>query len=111
MTFVAGQCKGLSEQNWAGLAGSDRTLVIYMGVATASAIADKLISDGVAPDMPVAVIENATRPEQRVLQTVLTNLGNVVEAEAVISPALIVVGAVAALPQSQTMLDTIGAFL
>ena len=33
VSFVAGQCKGLSDQNWAGLAGKGRTLVIYMGVA------------------------------------------------------------------------------
>ena len=35
VSFVAGQCKGLTEQNWAGLAGKGRTLVIFMGVATA----------------------------------------------------------------------------
>src|SRR3546814_8989437 len=34
VSFVAGQCQGLSEQNWAGLAGKGRTLVIYMGVKT-----------------------------------------------------------------------------
>ncbi|MGB5725094.1 MAG: uroporphyrinogen-III C-methyltransferase, partial [Parasphingorhabdus sp.] len=33
VSFVAGQCKGLSDQNWSGLAGKGRTLVIYMGVA------------------------------------------------------------------------------
>ena len=32
VSFVAGQCKGLSEQDWAGLAGKGRTLVIFMGV-------------------------------------------------------------------------------
>ena len=38
VSFVAGQCKGLSEQNWAGLAGAGRTLVIYMGLATSQEI-------------------------------------------------------------------------
>src|SRR3546814_5183845 len=61
VSFVAGQCQGLSEQNWAGLAGKGRTLVIYMGVATAPLIADKLMADGLATEMPIAVIENATR--------------------------------------------------
>ena len=59
VSFVAGQCKGLSEQDWSGLAGKGRTLVIYMGVTTAPQIADKLMADGLAPDMPVAVLENA----------------------------------------------------
>ena len=35
VSFVAGQCKGLKDQDWAGLAGKGRTLVIYMGVKTA----------------------------------------------------------------------------
>src|SRR5690606_17526325 len=67
VSFVAGQCKGLAEQNWAGLAGHGRTLVIYMGVKTAPQIAEKLMEDGLAPEMPVAVVENASRPEMRVL--------------------------------------------
>ena len=56
VSFVAGQCKGLSDQDWAGLAGKGRTLVIYMGVKTAPQIAEKLMADGLAPDMPLAVI-------------------------------------------------------
>src|SRR6201989_3055602 len=39
VSFVAGQCKGLSEQDWSGLAGVGRTLVIYMGVASGGCIA------------------------------------------------------------------------
>jgi uroporphyrin-III C-methyltransferase len=56
VSFVAGQCKGLTEQDWAGLAGKGRTLVIYMGVKTAPEIAEKLMADGLAPDVPVAVV-------------------------------------------------------
>ncbi|MCA1660869.1 MAG: uroporphyrinogen-III C-methyltransferase [Novosphingobium sp.] len=96
VSFVAGQCKGLSGQNWAGLAGVGRTLVIYMGVATAEAIAEKLIADGLAPDMPVAVIENACRPQMRVLRGPLAGLGALMTREKVRSPAVIVVGTVAA---------------
>ena len=96
VSFVAGQCKGLSDQNWAGLAGKGRTLVIYMGVKTAPQIAEKLMEDGLAPDMPVAVIENATRPEQRVLRGPLAALPDLVVTERVQSPALIVIGEVTA---------------
>ncbi len=95
VSFVAGQCKGLTDQNWAGLAGIGRTLVIYMGVATADAIAEKLMADGLAPDMPVAVVENAARPEMRVLRGALAGLGAVVETNKVKSPALIIIGDVA----------------
>ncbi len=96
VSFVAGQCKGLSEQNWAGLAGAGRTLVIYMGLATSHDIAEKLMRDGLSPQTPVAVIENATRPSQRVLRSLLADLGDLVAREAVMSPGLIVVGDVVA---------------
>ncbi len=97
VTFVAGQCKGLSDQNWAGLAGPGRTLVIYMGVATAEDISDKLMADGLSPDTPVVVLENGTLPEQRALRTLLADLGDMVHREEVRSPAVIVVGNVAGL--------------
>ena len=96
VSFVAGQCKGLSEQDWAGLAGKGRTLVIYMGVKTAPQIAEKLIADGLAPSMPVAVIENGARPSMRVLRSSLAGLPELVERKAVVSPALIVIGEVTA---------------
>jgi uroporphyrin-III C-methyltransferase len=96
VTFVAGQCKGLTEQDWSGLAGKGRTLVIYMGVATAEAISEKLMADGLAPDVPVAVIENATRPAMRVLRGPLAGLAALVAKNKVKSPALIVIGEVAA---------------
>jgi uroporphyrin-III C-methyltransferase len=97
VSFVAGQCKGLSEQNWAGLAGHGRTLVIYMGLANADPIADKLMADGLAPDTPVAVVENAARPEMRVLRGPLAGLGTLVKDHHVVSPALIIIGAITAL--------------
>ncbi|MBY0520262.1 MAG: uroporphyrinogen-III C-methyltransferase [Sphingomonas sp.] len=96
VSFVAGQCKGLAAQDWSGLAGRGRTLVIYMGVSTATDIADKLITDGVAPTMPVAVIENATRPDSRILRTLLADLGDLILRDGVLSPAIIIVGEVAA---------------
>ncbi len=107
VSFVAGQCKGLSDQDWSGLAGPSRTLVIYMGVATAADIADKLIDDGVSPAMPVAVIERATLPGTRVLRAPLAGLGALVEAQRVVSPAIIIVGNVAALGRSTEALTSL----
>ena len=92
VSFVAGQCKGLSDQDWSGLAGKGRTLVIYMGVKTAPQIAEKLMADGLAPDVPLAVIENGARPEMRVVRGLLAGLPDLVERQAIQSPALIVIG-------------------
>ncbi|MEL6486754.1 MAG: SAM-dependent methyltransferase, partial [Pseudomonadota bacterium] len=96
VSFVAGQCKGLSDQDWSGLAGKGRTLVIYMGVKTAPQIAEKLMADGLAPDVPVAVIENAARANMRVVRGPLAGLPDVVESHSIKSPALIVIGEVTA---------------
>ncbi|TRD10688.1 uroporphyrinogen-III C-methyltransferase [Erythrobacter insulae] len=96
VSFVAGQCKGLSDQDWSGLAGKGRTLVIYMGVKTAPQIAEKLMADGLAPDMPVAVIENAARTDMRVVRGMLASLPDLVRRERIKSPALIVIGEVTA---------------
>lgn len=104
VSFVAGQCKGLKDQDWSGLAGKGRTLVIYMGVATCPDIAEKLMADGVAPDMPVAVLERATLPDSRALRTLLADLGPMVAREKVQSPAIIVVGEVVALSDAQDRL-------
>jgi len=101
VSFVAGQCKGLSEQDWSGLAGKGRTLVIYMGVSTAAAIAEKLMADGLAPDTPVAVVERATQANERLVTSLLADLAGLVAREAIASPALIIVGDVAALPAAR----------
>ncbi|RYD62890.1 MAG: uroporphyrinogen-III C-methyltransferase, partial [Sphingomonadales bacterium] len=104
VSFVAGQCKGLKDQDWSGLAGKGRTLVIYMGVATCPDIADKLMADGVAPDMPVAVLERGTLEGSRAMRTLLADLGPMVEREKVKSPAIIVVGEVTLLADAEDKL-------
>ena len=109
VSFVAGQCKGLTDQDWAGLAGKGRTLVIYMGIKTAPQIAEKLMADGLAPNVPVAVIENAARPQMRVLRGSLAALPDLVEREQVVSPALIVIGDVTAEVLAQGAQMTVGA--
>ena len=103
VTFVAGQCQGLAEQNWAGLAGKDRTLVIYMGIASAPLIAEKLIADGLPPNIPVAVLEKGTRSDSRVLRARLADLAGIIEQEQVSSPALIVIGEVAGKAEEQSL--------
>ena len=109
VSFVAGQCKGLSEQNWAGLAGVGRTLVVYMGVASGRAIADKLMADGLAPDMPVAVLERGTLQGSRAIRTILADLAGLLDRERVISPAIIVVGEVVLLSDAEDRLNAFAA--
>ena len=104
VSFVAGQCKGLTEQDWTGLAGPDRTLVVYMGVATAGTIADKLMADGLSPETPVAILERGTLPGARSFVTLLADLGGAVERKKVRSPAVLVIGEVATLGDCEDVL-------
>jgi uroporphyrin-III C-methyltransferase len=106
VSFVAGQCKGLTDQDWSGLAGKGRTLVIYMGVATAHDITEKLIADGVSPGIPVAVLEKGTRQGSRAMRTLLTDLGGLMVREDVQSPAIIVVGEVVLKSDAENKLRT-----
>lgn len=108
VSFVAGQCKGLTDQDWSGLAGWGRTLVIYMGVATAEDIAEKLIADGVSPAMPVAVLERGTRSGARAMRTLLADLGGMMVREAVKSPAIIIVGEVVLRSDAEDRLAAFG---
>ena len=66
VSFVAGTCQALGQQDWSGLAGVGRTLVVYMGVTNAGGIADKLMADGLSPDTACAVVERGTLPGSRV---------------------------------------------
>lgn len=96
VTFVAGQCRDLVAQDWRGLAGPGRTLVIYMGLAAAADIARKLQQEGLAATTPVALIENGTQAHTRVLKTDLAQLEETVHRFGVSAPSLLVVGDVAA---------------
>jgi uroporphyrin-III C-methyltransferase len=107
VSFVAGECRGLAQQNWVGLAGPGRTLVIYMGLQGAEQIADKLIADGLTPETPVAVIERATQASQRLFRTLLADLAGVIARAEVASPALIIIGQVATLGLPDTILTQI----
>ena len=70
----------------------DATVVLLMAVATRAAIAGRLLDAGVAPSTPVAVFERGATPVERRIRTTLGRLGRL----AVASPAVLVVGAVAA---------------
>ncbi|MCL9757874.1 uroporphyrinogen-III C-methyltransferase [Frankia sp. AiPa1] len=85
-----------STVDWPGLAASRATLVILMGVARLMAIADALLAGGRPHATPVAVIERGGTPAQRVLRTTLDALAVDAIAAGVRSPAVIVVGKVAA---------------
>jgi len=70
----------------------DQTLALYMAVAHFSAIGDRLAELGHAGDLPVAVVENGTTPQQRVIRSTLDQLTTLAETHSVRSPALLLIG-------------------
>ena len=78
--------------DWSALARSGTTLVILMGAARARSIATRLISGGMSPGTPVAVVTRATCVDQRVERSTLDDLG----LRRIANPSVIVIGEVAA---------------
>ncbi|MFM7188984.1 MAG: uroporphyrinogen-III C-methyltransferase, partial [Armatimonadota bacterium] len=85
------------EPDWQSLAASQQTVVVYMGLGTSPLYRERLIAHGRSPTTPVAVIEDGTRPSQRVVSGILDKLPDLIERNGITSPALVVIGEVAAL--------------
>ncbi len=81
------------ELDWDALARLGTTLVILMGAARRGAIAHRLIAGGMSPATPVAVVTNATCPDQTETRTDLARLAHT----DVANPSVIVIGAAAGL--------------
>ncbi len=91
--FISGHSRhGAPEPDWAALARAGQTLVVYMGVSTAGRIADRLIRHGMDPATPAAIIENATRRDEKRVVGRLAGLGRMVADAAIDGPALILIG-------------------
>ncbi len=96
LTLVTGHAKGGNAAlGWAARLHAGETLVVYMGLSQAGAIRDALLRHGVAPDLPVALIENGSRPDQIVSQGAIADLPKLAARHGD-GPTLLVLGAVAA---------------
>jgi len=97
VTFLTGHTSsdGDTDHDWNALAKSGHTLAVYMGVGAAGSTAQRLINHGMHPATPVAVIENGTRTNQRVVAGRLDKLATVISAHGIGNPSLIIIGEVA----------------
>lgn len=93
--FVTGHLQDASKSfDWKTLIQPQQTLVIYMGLTGLEGICQQLIQHGMSADMPVALIEQGTTQQQRVLASTLSHLPEIVRATKVHAPTLIIVGEV-----------------
>ena len=91
VAFVTAHAAGENDPDWAALAGSRMTLVIYMGIARCEAVQRALLAGGMSGATPATVIENATLPRERQLHTRLDRLAEDLRAHAIESPAIMVI--------------------
>jgi uroporphyrin-III C-methyltransferase len=99
VTFATATGAQAIHLDWRALAQPQHTVVFYMGGAQTAYIAQQLAAHGLPATTPVALVERATWPDERVLKTTLAELAATATAARLRSPTLLVVGEVAALAQ------------
>jgi uroporphyrin-III C-methyltransferase/precorrin-2 dehydrogenase/sirohydrochlorin ferrochelatase len=78
--------------NWRGLAQPNQTIVFYMGLKGLPLICEKLMEHGLPADLPMALVQQATTPRQRVFTGTLGTMPERIASEEVKPPTLIIVG-------------------
>lgn len=101
IAFVTGHCKTGKPDNirWDYLAKGVDTISIYMGIKNLPYICRKLQSCGKNPETPIAVIEQGTTMNQRIVVGTLQTIVESVRNEEITNPAMIVIGEVVKLSE------------
>ncbi|MDA8692102.1 siroheme synthase CysG [Candidatus Pseudothioglobus singularis] len=93
--FVTAHLKnGTTNLPWEEFIIDQQTIVFYMALSGANYICEKLMEHGMDKDMPIAIIEKGTMPEQKVYISSLTELPDLLEREDIHAPTLMIVGEV-----------------
>jgi uroporphyrin-III C-methyltransferase / precorrin-2 dehydrogenase / sirohydrochlorin ferrochelatase len=106
VTFVSGHsAEGSRAAEWPRLAAEGHTLAIYMGATEAASVRDRLLGAGANPGTPVAMVENGTRPDERVSVGRLADLARLAapHSRSDAGPSLIIVGDVAAFAAAEQL--------
>ena len=81
---------GFADQDWRGMAQAGEVTAIYMGKKSARFVQGRLMMHGAAPDTPATLVENVSRPDQRVVAATLATLADC--ARLLHGPAVILFG-------------------
>ncbi|MDD1637112.1 MAG: siroheme synthase CysG [Methylococcaceae bacterium] len=97
-TFVTGHLKDNSiNLNWTQLAAPNQTIVIYMGLVGLEKICQSLIAHGSPKNLPVALVQQGTTTNQRVITGTLETLPVIIAGLNIKPPTLIIIGTVVTL--------------
>jgi uroporphyrin-III C-methyltransferase/precorrin-2 dehydrogenase/sirohydrochlorin ferrochelatase len=80
--------------DWDVLLRPNQTVAIYMGLSNTPHLCKGFLERGADPNLPVAVIDNGTRPEQRVITATVSTLCDTLKDADFKGPAMIIVGTV-----------------
>lgn len=89
----------ITQDYWKDLASTTDTLVFYMSVETVSEVILHLVQNGIAADVHIAVLEQATTPFQKVYSCPIHQFEAAFSGYEFISPSLVIIGKVVALHQ------------
>ncbi|MFT4159395.1 siroheme synthase CysG [Shinella sp.] len=78
--------------DWARLAISGATVAVYMGRTVAASVAARLMDAGLPADTTVAVVENASRREKRLLHGTLKDLPGLEHRDELSGPVMVIIG-------------------
>ncbi len=96
--FVTGHGRdGKIDLDWAALVQPRQTVAIYMGLRNLEPLTEALVAHGASPDLPAAVVDNATRPNQRVVVATLGTLAAAARAAELKGPSIAIFGTVVSL--------------
>ena len=96
--FVTGHLKdGTMNLDWDALARPRQTVVVYMGLHGLDYLCAKLVEHGLPDTTPIAIVQQGTTPNQRVITGTLATLPAIAEREKPQAPTLIIVGGVVTL--------------
>jgi len=102
VSFITGHdAKGFAEQDWQAFAQEGARAVVYMGVGASRFIQGRLLLHGAESDMPVTVVENATRPNQIIVSSTLADFVVDMAKAEIKGPAVLMLGYTAALAVSE----------
>ncbi len=106
VVFLSGTTREKEDFDFAELRGHSGSVVILMGLARLRSLASALVTLGErSPATPTAVIQSATRPEQRVVVGTLADIADRVREAGIGTPALVIVGDVVRLRETMSWFE------
>ena len=93
VTLLTGHdAKGYAEHDWRQLAGPGQRAAVYMGLGAARFIQGRLLVHGASATKPVTIVENASCPDEKIVQTDVGSMAQALTDFGISGPAILMIG-------------------